>query len=151
MGRYLVLLAVGKPKRGGAFYEICFGRFHEGAWMMKELLGQLLETEDVHGVMLFSFEGDVIFRKESSSFSGDGGAEEGWDRFIIALQGVREADLIFEKLRLYIRKTDVGYLVIVMGLFSPAAMVRMSCDMLLPSLRQQSKTSGLRNFFKKKS
>jgi hypothetical protein len=119
--------------------------------MMKELLGQLLETEDVHGVMLFSFEGDVIFRKESSSFSGDGGAEEGWDRFIIALQGVREADLIFEKLRLYIRKTDVGYLVIVMGLFSPAAMVRMSCDMLLPSLRQQSKTSGLRNFFKKKS
>ena len=119
--------------------------------MMKELLGQLLETEDVHGVMLFSFEGDVIFRKESSSFSGDRGAEEGWDRFIVALQGVREADLVFEKVRLYIRKTDVGYLVIVMGLFAPAAMVRMSCDMLLPSLRQQNKTSGLRNFFKKKS
>jgi hypothetical protein len=150
MGRYLVLLAVGKPKRG-AFYEICFGRFHEGAWMMKELLGQLLETEDVHGVMFFSFEGDVIFRKESSSFSGDREAEEGWDRFIVALQGVREADLVFEKVRLYIRKTDVGYLVIVMGLFAPAAMVRMSCDMLLPSLRQQSKTSGLRNLFKKKA
>jgi hypothetical protein len=115
---------------------------------MKELLGQILETEDVYGVMLFSFRGDVIFREESSSFLGDRGSREAWPRFIEALHGIREADLIFEKLRLYIKKTDLGHLVIVMGLFAPAAMVRMSCDMLLPFLRQPSKTTGLRKLFK---
>ena len=119
--------------------------------MMKELLGQILQTEDVHGVMLFSFQGEVIFREEASSFSANSEGKEAWPRFIGALQGIREAELVFEKIRLYIRKTPPGYLVIVMGLFAPAAMVRMSCDMLLPSLRQQSKTRGLRNFFKKKS
>jgi hypothetical protein len=119
--------------------------------MIKELLGQILETEDVHGVMLFSFQGDVIFREESSSLLGDSEAKEGWPRFIGALQGIREADLVFEKIRLSIRKTDLGYLVIVMGLFAPAAMVRMSCDMLLPSLSRQRKTTGLRKFFKRKS
>jgi hypothetical protein len=119
--------------------------------MIKELLGHILETEDVQGVMFFSFQGDVIFREASFSFSQDTKAEEAWPRFIGALQGIREADLVFERSMLYIRKTDLGYLVIVMGLFAPAAMVRMNCDMLLPSLRQQSKTAGLRQLFKRKS
>ena len=118
---------------------------------MKELLGQILETEDVHGVMLLSFQGDVIFREESFSFLGDSEAKAGWPRFLGTLQGIREADLVFEKIRINIRRTDFGYLVVVMGLFAPAAMVRMSCDMLLPLLRQQRKTTGLRKFFKKKS
>lgn len=118
---------------------------------MKELLSQILETDDVHGVMLLSFQGKVMFREESTSFSGDGDVEEAWPRFVEALQGVREADLVFETIRLYIRKTDLGYLVIVMGLFAPAAMVRMSCDMLLPSLKKQNKTSVLKSFFKKRS
>lgn len=118
---------------------------------MKEVLGRILETEDVYGVMLFSLQGAVIFREESSSFLGDRQAREAWPRFVGALQGLREADLIFEKIRLYIRKTDLGYLVIVMGLFAPAAMVRMSCDMLLPLLRQPSKSKGLRKLFKKEA
>jgi hypothetical protein len=118
---------------------------------MKELLAQILETEDVRGAALFSFQGDVIFREGSSSFWEGREAAEAWPRLIGALQGIRELDLVFEKVRLYIRKADLGYLVVVMGLFAPAAMVRMSCDMLLPSLRQQSKASGLRNLFKKKS
>jgi hypothetical protein len=118
---------------------------------MKELLGRLLEMEEVYGVMLFSFQGDVIFREESSSFLGDSESREAWPRFIGALDGIREADLIFEKIRLYIRKTDLGHLVIVMGIFAPAAMVRMSCDMLLPSLKRPRKTTGLRSFFKRKS
>jgi hypothetical protein len=116
---------------------------------MKEVLGRILETEDVYGVMLFSLQGAVIFREESSSFLGDRQAREAWPRFVGALHGLREADLIFDKIRLYIRRTDLGYLIIVMGLFAPAAMVRMSCDMLLPLLRQPTKSKGLRKLFKK--
>jgi len=119
--------------------------------VIKEQFSRILETQDVEGVMLFSFQGALLFQGGSFSFSEHGEAGKAWGRFIAALEGVREADLIFEKIRLYVRKADPGYLVVVMGLFAPAAMVRMSCDMILPSLRQQSKTSGLRNFFKKKT
>ena len=118
--------------------------------MMKELLGQILETEDVKAVMIFSPKGDVVFREGAPLFSGEREAEEAWPRLIGALQGIREMDLVFENIRLYIRKTDLGFLAVVMGHFAPAAIVRMSCDMLLPFLRQQSKTSGLKNLFKKK-
>jgi hypothetical protein len=67
------------------------------------------------------------------------------------MREIREADLIFEKMRIYIRRADVGYLVVFMGLFAPAAMVRMSCDMLLPVLKLKGKPTGLKSFFRKKS
>jgi hypothetical protein len=118
---------------------------------MKAPLSQLLETEDVYGVILFSFQGDVLFREESSSFPDDSGPTSAWPRFIGALEGIREADLVFEKIRLHIRKTGRGYLVIVMGFFAPAAMVRMRCDLLLSVLRQPGRGRGLRGLFKKKS
>jgi hypothetical protein len=118
---------------------------------MKELLGQILEIEDVQGVSLVSFAGEVISQEPSSLFTTEAKESGIWPRVFEAMQGIREADLIFEKVRLYIRRTDSGYLVIIMGLFAPAAMVRMNCDMLLPFLKQTSKSKGLRNFFRKKS
>ena len=119
--------------------------------MIKEQFSRILETQDVEGVMLFSFQGDVLFQEGSFPFSEQGEAGKAWGRFIAALEGLREADLVFEKIRLYVRKADPGYLVIVMGLFAPAAMVRMSCDMVLPSLRQKREPTGLRRFLKKKT
>jgi len=119
--------------------------------MIEEHFSRILETQDVEGLMLFSFQGDLLFQEGSFSFSEHGESGKAWGRFVIALEGVREADLVFEKIRLYVRKADPGYLVIVMNLFAPAAMVRMSCDMALPSLRQKREPTGLRKFFKKKS
>ena len=118
---------------------------------MKKLLGQILEIEDVQGISLMSFAGEVIFQEDSSVFTKDAEKSGIWGRLFEAMEGIREADLVFERMRLYIRRTDLGYLVVVMGLFAPAAMVRMNCDMLLPSLRQKGKPKGLRNLFRKKA
>jgi hypothetical protein len=118
---------------------------------MKELLGQILEIEDVQAISLMSFAGEVIFQEDSTVFTKEAEKSGSWTRLFEAMQGIREADLVFEKMRLYIRRTDLGYLVIVMGLFAPAPMVRMNCDMLLPFLRQKGKSKGLRSFFRKKA
>jgi hypothetical protein len=118
---------------------------------MRELLGPILEIEDVQGVSLISFEGDVIFQEPLSLFGTESEKSQVWQKVMDTMQGIREADLFFEKMRLYMRRTDPGYIVIVMGLLAPAAMVRMHCDMLLSSLKQSGKPKGLRSFFTKKT
>jgi hypothetical protein len=40
---------------------------------------------------------------------------------------------------------------ILMGVFAPIAMVRLNCDILLPSLKKTATTKGWRNLFKKKT
>jgi len=119
--------------------------------MMKALFRQILEIEDVQGVSLISFAGEVIYQEDSGVFTRDAEKSGVWGRLFKAMQGTREADLVFENMRLYIRRTELGYLIIVMGLFAPAAMVRMNCDMLLPALKRKGKFKGLRGFFRKKA
>jgi len=117
---------------------------------MKELFRDILSIDDVKGVMLFSFKGELIFKEFLSPLSEEPETREWWPLFIDSLQGVREADIVYENSRLYIRKTDLGYLLILMGLFAPVAMMRLNCDILLPSLEKVGVTKGLVHFFKKK-
>jgi hypothetical protein len=73
-----------------------------------------------------------------------------WSFFIESLEGMRETDLVFEKGRIYIRKTEIGYIVILMALFVPIAMIRLNCDILLPSLKAPKSSKKFGRFFKKK-
>ncbi len=115
---------------------------------MRELFNDILNIEGVKGLMLFSFAGDIIFR-EMNHIVYDDLANRDWQPFIDSLGGLRETDLIFEKGRLYIRRIDIGYLVVLMGSFVPIAMMRLQCDILLPSLKPAKATKGIRRFFKK--
>jgi hypothetical protein len=117
---------------------------------MKELFRDILSIDDVKGVMLFSFKGELVFKEFLLPLSEEPETREWWPLFIDSLQGVREADIVYENSRLYIRKTDLGYLLILMGLFAPVAMMRLNCDILLPSLEKMGATKGLVHFFKKK-
>ena len=118
---------------------------------MRELFEQILNIEDVQRVMLFTFEGGLTCQEQPASLRGAAEVSQVWQGFVRSLEGIREADLIFEKGRMYIRRTDLGYLIIVMGIFAPAAMVRMNCDMLLPSLKQTGRGKGLKQFFRKRA
>lgn len=69
--------------------------------------------------------------------------------FVQALGNIREADLIFEKCRIYLRKTDTGVLLILLGLFASGAMVRLNVDMVLPSLKDRGKGKRLRALFRR--
>ena len=116
---------------------------------MRELFNDILSIEGVKGLILFSFEGDVIFQEIDPKMVADIDTQD-WRMFIEALAGMRETDLIFEKGRLYIRRTGMGFLVVLIGSFVPISMMRLQCDILLPSLKPPQKgPKGIRRFFKK--
>jgi hypothetical protein len=116
---------------------------------MRERFKDILRTDGVSGVMLFSFNGDLIFKEFKSSVNEEPESRD-WSLFIESLEGMRETDLIFEKGRIYIRKTEIGYMVILMALFVPIAMIRLNCDILLPSLKPAKSGKKFGRFFKKK-
>jgi hypothetical protein len=115
---------------------------------MRELFKDILNTEGVKGLMMFSFAGDPVY-KAFNQAQPEGIESRDWSLFIESLAGMRETDLIFKKGRLYIRRTDIGYLVVLMGLFVPIAMMRLQCDILLPSLKPAKTAKGIRRLFKK--
>lgn len=110
---------------------------------MKEILSDILAMEEVQGVVVCSPEGEILFREPPMEM------ERSLPLFIRALGGIREADLIFEKSRIYVRKTEMGYLVVLLGLFGSAAMLRLHVDMALPSLKESRKGKSLRSLFKR--
>ena len=119
---------------------------------MKKLFKDILSMEDVKGIMLLSFEGELIFKDFLSlaPFVEDPANIDWKDLFIDSLDGVREADMVYEKCRLYARKTSSGYLLILMGIYAPVAMVRLNCDILLPLLKKVTPSRGLGRIFKRK-
>jgi hypothetical protein len=117
---------------------------------MKDLFEDLLKMEDVHGSLLVSPEGEVMFEHFNTPPSKGQDLKRFLPQLNRVLKNIREADLLFEKMRIYIRRTDAGTFIIPMGQFAPAAMVRLNCDMLLPSLKQMKGGKGLRQLFKKK-
>ena len=118
----------------------------EDEWMcrgMKELFKDILALEDVRGVVVSSLEGEVLFTEPSLEIDGS------LPLFIRGLGTIREADLIFEKSRIYVRRTDTGYLMILLGLFASGAMLRLHVDMVLPLLKDRGKGKGLRSLFRR--
>ena len=107
---------------------------------MSALFDDLLAIEGVKGVKFFSVAGELLF-EESGAGGMDKTAVRDWQALLVSLDGAREADLIFETGRLYIRKADEGMLVVTMGRIAPAAMIRLNCDVLLPELKS-NKGSG---------
>ena len=94
-------------------------------------------------MVVSSLEGEILFTEPSLEI------DKSLPLFIRALGTVREADLIFEKSRIYVRRTDMGYLVILLGLFASGAMLRLHVDMVLPSLKDRGKGKGPRSLFRR--
>ncbi len=115
---------------------------------MNELFNDILSTKGVKGILLFSFSGELMYKKLISPIK-EKPENRDWSFFIESLEGMRETDLVFEKGRIYIRKTELGYLIILMALFVPIAMIRLNCDILLPSLTHSSSGKKRGLFFKK--
>jgi len=117
---------------------------------MKDRFKEILNIEGVYGILFLSFDGKIVFN-EFMSHPPKGLNNGNWHTFAHALNGIQEAELIFDKNRLYIRKTGSGYILVVMERLAQAAMVRLNCDILLPSLDQiKKKPKGFGRFFKRK-
>ena len=116
---------------------------------MKELFNDILKMDGVNGILLISFEGKILSKEFNTNPPTDPEGNN-WKPLIDSLDGLRETDLIFKGGRLYIRKSELGYLIILMDFYTSAAMVRLNCDIILPSLKPTKASKGLGGFFKKK-
>ena len=119
---------------------------------MKKLFKDILEIDNVEGVMFLTFEGEMIYREFSTEFDKESGLKDKkgrWAMLIDALDGAREADAVFEDRRIYIRKAESGYIVVIMDVYAPIAMVRLNCDILLPELKNKKTSKGFLGLFKK--
>jgi len=115
---------------------------------MKELFADILNMQGIKGVVLLSVKGDIVYQQSLVDGVPDLAKVE-WENILSTLDGTRETDLAFDRGRVYIRKTDLGYLLIPMSLQASVAMLRLNCDILLPSLKPAKGTRGLKRLFKK--
>ena len=115
---------------------------------MQEIFKDILSIDGVKGVMVLSFTGDLMFEKFVAEIPRDSD-NMNWSQIVASLGGMRETDLIFEKGRIYMRRTDIGYLLIYVGLFIPMAMLRLNCDILLPTLTQDKSNKRWSRLFKR--
>ncbi|MFO7784683.1 MAG: hypothetical protein ACQET7_13755 [Thermodesulfobacteriota bacterium] len=116
---------------------------------MEPDFNEILSLDDVKGVMVLSGEGRVLFeRMIDPAFDRVKTKSKDWGPLLTALEGVREADFLLDNLRIYMRQSAGGYILVLMGHFAPIAMVRLNCDIVLPALKRKHGSKGLGRFFK---
>jgi hypothetical protein len=114
---------------------------------MRGIFQDLLAIDGVKGVVFFTPSGQPVFEE---FVVGGGGASAGdWFSLVNVLDKAQEAELVFEKGRLYVRRGPEGVLVVVMGLVGPTGMVRLTSDILLSGLREPKPVRGLKRFFRR--
>jgi hypothetical protein len=116
---------------------------------MQHPFSSILATAGVKGTILLSIYGDILFERFTSPIEGAAGGMD-WKPLVGAFAQIHEADIIFDELRIYLRKAEPGYLLVFTEASAPMAMVRLNADLLLPALKNRTAPKGLKRFFKSK-
>jgi len=115
---------------------------------MRERFRDLLEIDGVRGVLFFTLSGHRVYEEFTLGRNGSGSAGD-WFALAACLGKAMESELVFEKGRLYIRRSPEGILLVVMGLIAPTGMVRLTSDILLSELREKKPARGIKRFFRR--
>jgi hypothetical protein len=116
---------------------------------MKALFKDILALAQVQGVVFFSPEGKVLFKEFVAALPEEPEARDWWGLFFHSLKGIREAEVVYEKARLYIRRSEAGFLMVLTGREIRVAMLRLHCDILLPRLKEATTPKGISRFFRR--
>jgi hypothetical protein len=117
---------------------------------MRQNFKDLLGTEGVLGLILFSLEGEVLYKSDPATTPLGGAVDKVALELVRTLTvAVQEADMIFSQQRVYLRQTPAGPLLVFLTSIASIAMVRLHCDTLVPSLKPPGRTGGLKRFFGK--
>jgi len=115
---------------------------------MKTKFKDILDIDDVHAAFLIAPDGKVLMQ-QVVMHAGEDLKRFDWRLFAQSMGAVREAELVFDNVRLYLRQSPAGLVIVVMGRFALIAMVRLNVDILMPALEQSKKQSkGLGRFFR---
>ncbi len=116
---------------------------------MKKIFQELLGMDGVHGLILLSQDGKILFESLDKNRFSPERSNLSWIAIIDSLEEFEEVDLVFEQGRFYIRRAGVGYLMISMSESVSIAMVKLNCDIILPELSKVKPSKGIRGFFKR--
>ena len=94
---------------------------------MNNLFREVREIQDVLGVLFISLNGRLVFQ-DLDHPKPEPLEDVDWKSFSRTMAPVSEAELVFERYRLFIRQTDIGYVVVIMGWDAVIAMVRLKCN-----------------------
>lgn len=111
---------------------------------MKDIFKDILGIDGVKGVVMFSPEGKLLLSKFSDNDREEESRIENinWDAFAIELKDLTEAEFVFERNRFYIRKSRSGFLLVVLEDIAPVSMVRLNCEIVLPTLDRMKPGAG---------
>jgi hypothetical protein len=115
---------------------------------MKNIFHDILEMDGVHGLVLLSDTGKILFESLDGGQFSPQRSQMSWKTLIESLGDFHEMDLVFERGRCYLRRTETGCLIISMGPVVSVAMIKLSCDIILPQLKKAKSVSGFRAFFR---
>jgi len=119
---------------------------------MKDLFKDMLGIEGVRGVVYLTAGGGVAFFQFAADYQSDAAKtkEINWSALLNELAGITEAEMMFDSGRIYIRKSSNGYLIVILEDHAPVSMVRLNCDVLMPSLDKQKAGKGIGQLLRRK-
>jgi hypothetical protein len=120
---------------------------------MKDIFKDVMGIAGVHGLMVITNEGSVLlsrfdpdYRREEEKLS-----QINWEPFTIEMNSIKDAEIVYDSARFYIKKRDTEFLIVIIGDNAPISMVRLNCEILLPLLKKiQPASKRIGNLLRKK-
>ncbi len=116
---------------------------------MQDVFKDIIKMDGVYGLVYFSHAGELLFESIDPHWAALPEGYRDWHQLTPILQKMREADFVYDKGRLYLRATDQGYLLVIMGPVVSIAMVKLNCDIILPQLKAEKSGGKLKGLFKR--
>ncbi|MGM0417520.1 MAG: hypothetical protein ACQEQS_02245 [Thermodesulfobacteriota bacterium] len=124
---------------------------------MKEIFNEINTIDSVKASFFFADDGTLIVY-EAGDYSDltremveEFSSSLNWKAISKKFSDINETELLFSKYRVYMRKADNGFVVVLMGLMAPIEVVRLNIDLLMPDLDSLKKAKKIGRFFKFRS
>jgi roadblock/LC7 domain-containing protein len=124
---------------------------------MKEIFSEINTIDSVKASFFFAEDGTLIVY-EAGDYSDltremveDFSSSLNWKAISKKFSDINETELLFSKFRVYMRKAENGFVVVLMGLMAPIEVVRLNIDLIMPDLDSLKKSKKIGRFFKFRS
>ncbi|MCF8093768.1 MAG: hypothetical protein K9J79_00245 [Desulfobacteraceae bacterium] len=119
---------------------------------MNDIFKDILSIEGVCGVAVIDAQGGLILSRFSDQYRDEASRlnRVNWNLLARELADIVEAEFVFEKRRIYVRKIQPGFFITLIEDIAPVTMVRMNCEVLQSSLDSLKSGGRISQILKKR-